>query len=63
MSVIIGQGGGGVFMSNTNAVTSSTDLGSTGIGGSNENFASIGPLTINSGVTVTVNSGANLRIL
>ena len=58
MSVTIGQGGGGVFMSNTNAVTSSTTLS-----GSTTNFASIGPLTVNSGVTLTVSSGANLRIL
>ena len=52
MSQTIGNGGGGVIMSNTSAVTSNTTLDTS------QNWASIGPVTINSGVTVTVNSGA-----
>lgn len=52
MAVTIGQGGGGVIMSNNRNVTSNTTLDTS------QNWASIGPITINSGVTVTVNNGA-----
>ena len=57
MSQTIGNGGGGVIMSNTAAVTSNTTLDTS------QNWASIGPITINSGVTVTVNSGAYWTII
>ena len=43
---------GGVFMASTQQVTSNTIL----LNGTN--YMSIGPITINSGVTVTVASGA-----
>jgi hypothetical protein len=57
MSQTIGNGGGGVIMSNTTAVTSNTTLDTS------QNWASIGPITINSGVTVTVNSNAYWTII
>lgn len=57
MAVTIGAGGGGVFMSNNRNVTGNTTLDTS------QNWASIGPITINSGVTVTVNSGAYWSIL
>lgn len=52
MAQTIGSGGNGVFMNNDTTVTSNTVI-TTG-----QNWMSIGPITINSGVTVTVNSGA-----
>jgi hypothetical protein len=57
MSQTIGNGGGGVIMSNTTAVTSNTTLDTS------QNWASIGPITINGGVTVTVNSNAYWTII
>ena len=57
MSQTIGNGGGGVIMSNTTAVTSSTTLDTS------QNWSSVGPITINNGVTVTVNSGALWNII
>lgn len=57
MSQTIGNGGGGVIMSNTTAVTSNTTLDTS------QNWASVGPITINSGVTVTINSNAYWTII
>lgn len=51
MSQTIGAGGGGSIMQNSNTVTSNTTISS------GSNSLSIGPITINSGVTVTVSSG------
>lgn len=52
MAQTIGFGGGGVFLESTQQVTANTTL----VNGSN--YMSIGPITINSGVTVTINSGS-----
>jgi len=52
MAVVIGAGGGAVFMQNDTTVTSNTTVDTS------KNWMSIGPITIQSGVTVTVNSGA-----
>jgi hypothetical protein len=57
MPFTIGQGGNGVIMSNDQSVTSNTTLTS------GTNWASLGPITINSGVTLTVNSGAIWTLL
>lgn len=52
MAVVIGAGGGAVFTQNDTAVTANTTIDTS------KNWMSIGPITINSGVTVTINSGA-----
>jgi hypothetical protein len=52
MAVVIGAGGGAVFMQNDVAVTANTTIDTS------KNWMSIGPITINSGITVTINSGA-----
>ena len=52
MTVTIGAGGGGVFIESEQQVTANTTL----VNGTN--YMSVGPITINSGITVTVNSGA-----
>lgn len=52
MAVVIGAGGGGVFMQNDATVTADTTVDTS------KNWMSIGPITIQNGVTVTVNSGA-----
>lgn len=52
MTITIGSGGGGVFIESEQQVTANTTL----VNGTN--YMSIGPITINSGITVTVNSGA-----
>jgi hypothetical protein len=57
MAITIGQGGGGNILSSDTAVTSNTTLTTS------QNWCSIGPITINSGVTVTVNSGTTWTIL
>jgi len=57
MSQTIGAGSGGAVMQSTQTVTGSTTLSS------GTNHMSIGPITINSGVTVTVNSGARWVIV
>jgi hypothetical protein len=57
MAQTIGQGGNGVIMSSDTSITSNTTLTTS------QNWASIGPITINSGVTVTVNSGAYWTII
>jgi hypothetical protein len=49
MAVTIGQGGSANMLSNDPAITSNTTVPSS------QNWASVGPITINSGVTVTVN--------
>ena len=49
MTVVIGGGGSdGIMISNTNTITTNTTLDTT------QNWMSVGPITINSGVTVTV---------
>ena len=57
MAVTIGAGGGAVFVSNDIAVTSNTTLDTS------QNWMCVGPITINSGVTVTVNSGATWTVV
>ena len=57
MAQTIGQGGNGVIMSSDTAITGNTTLTTS------QNWASIGPITINGGVTVTVNSGAYWTII
>jgi hypothetical protein len=57
MAITIGQGGGGNILSSDTSVTSSTTLTTS------QNWASIGPITINGGVTVTVNSNAYWTII
>jgi hypothetical protein len=52
MTITIGAGGGGVFIESEQQVQSNTTL----VNGTN--YMSIGPITINSGITVTVNSGS-----
>jgi hypothetical protein len=52
MAVTIGQGGNGVIMSSDTAISGNTTLTTA------QNWMSIGPITINSGTTVTVNSNA-----
>ncbi len=51
MSQEIGIGGGGNIMRQDQNITSNTTLSA------NQNYMSIGPVQINSGVTVTVPSG------
>ena len=51
MSQEIGVGGGGNIMRQDQNITSNTTLSA------NHNYMSIGPVQINSGVTVTVPSG------
>jgi hypothetical protein len=52
MAITIGQGTGGVLMSSDTAVTGNCTLDTS------QNWMSIGPITINSGITVTVNTNA-----
>jgi hypothetical protein len=57
MAVTIGVGGGANIIQNDQQVTSNTTLSS------GSNYAAIGPLTINNGVTLTVNSGVTFRVI
>jgi hypothetical protein len=57
MAITIGQGGGGNILSSDTNVTSNTTLTTS------QNWASIGPITISSGVTVTINSNAYWTII
>jgi hypothetical protein len=57
MSQTIGGGSGGVFFESSQQVTGNTTLSN------GTNYMSVGPITINSGVTVTVNSGANWTVV
>ncbi len=57
MAVVIGVGGGGVISGNDRQITSNTVLDTT------KNWNSMGPITINNGNTVTVNSGAFWKII
>ena len=57
MAQVIGSGGGGVIMESDKAVTANTTLSD------GENYMSIGHLTINNNITVTVNSGARWVII
>ena len=57
MAVVIGQGGGANIISNNREITSSITMSS------GNNYGSFGPITINSGVTVTVNSGSSFTVL
>ena len=57
MAVTIGVGGGANIMQNDTAITSSTTLTS------GSNYAAIGPITINNGVTLTVNSEVTFRVI
>lgn len=56
MAVVIGFGGGACINGNDNTVTVNTTLDTT------KNWTCQGPITINNGVTVTVNTGAFWRI-
>ena len=57
MAVTIGFGGGGPFVGGTAAVTANTTLTT------DYNWMTVGPTTINSGITVTVNSGATWVVI
>ena len=57
MTITIGAGGGGVFIESEQQVQANTTL----VNGTN--YMSIGPITINSGITVTVNSGATWTLV
>ena len=57
MAQTIGGGGGGVFVESTQQVTANTTLSN------GTNYMSVGPITINSGITVTVNSGATWTVV
>ena len=57
MAQTIGGGGGGVFMSSSQQVTANTTLSN------GTNYMSVGPITINSGITVTINSGSNWTVV
>jgi hypothetical protein len=57
MTITIGAGGGGVFIESEQQVTANTTL----VNGTN--YMSIGPITINSGITVTVNAGATWTVV
>ena len=57
MAVVIGQGGGANIISNNTQITSSITMSS------GTNYGSFGPITINNGVTVTVNSGSSFTVL
>jgi hypothetical protein len=57
MAVVIGAGGGAVFFQNDTTVTADTTVDTS------KNWASVGPITIQSGVTVTINSGATWAVL
>lgn len=57
MAVVIGAGGGAVFFQNDTTVTANTTVDTS------KNWASIGPITIQAGVTVTINSGATWVVL
>ena len=57
MSAVLGFGGSGNFMGSTPTVTANTTLDTT------NNWMTIGPTTINTGITVTVNTGAYWIIL
>ena len=57
MAQTIGGGGGGVFMSSSQQVTANTTLSN------GTNYMSVGPITITSGITVTINSGSNWTVV
>jgi hypothetical protein len=57
MAVVIGFGGGGPFLGGTASVTANTTLTT------DYNWLTVGPTTISSGITVTVNSGATWVIV
>lgn len=57
MAITIGQGSGGNIMSSDTSVTGNVTLTSS------QNWASIGPITINSGVTVQVDNNAHWTII
>tara|TARA_Y100001973_G_scaffold2783_1_gene4251 strand:- start:2010 stop:2459 length:450 start_codon:yes stop_codon:yes gene_type:complete len=48
---------GGMFRTNAQAISSNVTIEAT------ENASTIGPITVSSGVTLTVNSGGNLAII
>jgi hypothetical protein len=52
MAVVIGFGGGGVITGNDSAISVNTTLDTT------KNWSSMGPVVIQNGITVTVNTGA-----
>jgi len=52
MAVVIGSGGGSLFLQNDYTVTSNTTIDTS------KNWMSVGPITVQNGVTVTVDSGA-----
>jgi len=57
MAAVLGLGGSGNFLGSTPTVTSNTTLTTT------YNWMTIGPTTINNGITVTINSGAYWTII
>lgn len=59
MAVIIGAGGAGngIFTQNDTTITVDTNVPAT------NNTMCIGPITINTGITVTIDSGGQLLII
>lgn len=58
MSQEIGHGGGAIIMKQSQNITSNTTLSS------GSNYMTIGPqIDVNSGVTLTIESGATLTVL
>jgi len=57
MAQVLGRGGNGVIMSSDTTISGTTTLDTS------QNWASIGPVTIAGGTTVTVNANAYWTIL
>jgi hypothetical protein len=57
MAVEIGSGGGAVFNRGTTTVSANTTLTN------GNNYVSFGPVTVNAGITVTINTGATWSIV
>lgn len=57
MPVTIGAGGNGVFHTNDTTISANTTIDTS------QNWMTVGPITINSGITVTVNSGATWTVV
>lgn len=57
MAVVIGAGGGSVFIANDTTITADTTLDNS------KNWLTVGPITVQSGVTVTVNTGTQWTVV
>lgn len=57
MAVVIGAGGGGVFMATDTTITANTTLDNS------KNWLTVGPITVQNGVTVTVNANTQWTVV